>query len=82
MNLELCILKILSDAGTFMVNHGQIPIEVKLRGGEFTFTDVNLALGRLEEKKHAIGISNPDAHGGAKWKLTDAGKARLAEAIL
>jgi hypothetical protein len=82
MNLEIYILKILSDAGGYLVNHSQIPIEVKLRGGEFTFTDINLALARLEEKGHAIGISNADAPGGSKWKLTDAGKARLAEAIL
>jgi len=84
MNLEILILKILADAGGYLVNHSQIPIEVKLRSGSlvFTFTDVNLALARLEEKGHAIGISNADAPGGSKWKLTDAGKARLAEAIL
>jgi hypothetical protein len=82
MNLEIYILKILSDAGGYMVNHSQIPIEIKLRGGEVTFTEVNLALCLLEEKGHVIGINNPDAPGGSKWKLTDAGKARLAEAIL
>ena len=49
-----------------------------LLGTAVTIADCRLALAGLEAAGEVTGISNKDL--GIRWKITDAGRARLAEA--
>lgn len=82
MNLELTILQILALSDGFLMPKGTLVAEVRLRDMRPTLAEIESAMRRLEDADQATGISNPDAAGGSKWKIADAGKARLAEAGL
>lgn len=82
MSLALTILQILDLANGFMVPQATVAAEVRLRGIDATDSQVGRELQKLDTDKDAVGVANQDAPGGAKWKITDKGKARLAEAGL
>ena len=79
MTLQLAILTALARV------HPRLLPETALRGdacailgAPVTITDCRLALRALEDGEDVIGISNQDT--GTRWKITAAGRARLAEA--
>lgn len=82
MNLNLTILGILDSTDGFQLALDVVAAEVRLRGRAESNTEVREALRKLDAQKQVIGITNADAPGGSKWKLTDAGRARLMEAGL
>ncbi len=78
MNLEIAILGELDLIHPLMEREGVLLAAVKNASVRVpTNLDIERALGRLERKCHVVGVSNEDT--GTRWKITDAGIARLAE---
>ena len=78
MNLEREILKALQDLQGHLMTTKVIHSHVKLAtGASKSLTDVRLALESLERKGEVNGLDHEDY--GHRWKITDAGKFRLAE---
>ena len=78
MNLEIAILRTLELIHPLMERQAVVVADVKNSSVKSpTSSDVERALSKLEDKKHVVGVSNEDT--GTKWKITDAGIARLVE---
>lgn len=73
----LAIIDTVSGAGLMMDRqtvHNNLTI---LRRPE-TVAEIDRALRDLEQSGHLVAVSNPDAPGGCRYRLTDSGLARLA----
>lgn len=79
MNIALHILAVLDLADGFLVPQDTLCANVRMRT-PVTNTEIREALGKLDRRGDIIGLTSEDAPGGVKWKLSDAGKARLMEA--
>lgn len=78
MNLEIAILQVLEAIHPKMERQDVIVADVRnSREQSPTKSEVERALRKIEDKRHVIGVSNDDT--GTKWKITDAGIARLVE---
>lgn len=78
MSLERTILEVLADQEGLLVPERTVFSDANLRlATTVTQTECNRALQSLEAKRQVIGLSTEDA--GTKWKITGAGRARLAE---
>lgn len=82
MNVSLSILTVLRNTGGLMIPKATLLAEVRLLDPRPTIADIAAAMNALESSSHIVGIANVDAAGGSRWKITDAGMARLAEANL
>lgn len=80
MNLELEILTILRNADGYLLPQSTLVAELRLRDRRETLAEIHAAMASLESRDEITGVSNRDT--GAKWKIADAGRARLAEARL
>ncbi len=80
MNLHLQILLILRDAGEHLLPMSTLIANLRLVDREESLTEIRVACGQLEAADEIIGIVNPDT--GAKWRIADKGRARLAGAGL
>lgn len=79
MSLDLEILSILRNTD-FLLPQSTLVAELRLRDRRESLAEIQAALGRLETFHEVIGITTRDT--GSKWKIADAGRARLAEAGL
>ena len=78
MNLQIAILQSLEAVHPIQRTTKLVKSDVHLtQVTPPTLSDVKRALNKLESKGHVIGVSNEDT--GTKWKVTDAGIARLVE---
>lgn len=82
MNLELTILESLKNCEGIPLPKNTLIAEVRQRDPRPTLTEIESAIRSLEGAGQIAGVSNPDASGGSKWEITDAGKLRLAKAGL
>jgi hypothetical protein len=80
MNLQLQILLILRNAGEHLLPMSTLVAQLRLVDRPETLAQFQAALAEMEAAGEVVGIFNRDA--GAKWKIADAGKVRLAEANL
>ena len=80
MNLALSILYVLRNSEGFLLPRNTLIAEVRMVDSRHTLAEIETAMRDLEGAGQIIGATNPDAAGGSKWKITDAGKMRLAEA--
>ncbi len=80
MSLALTILTVLRNCDGYLLPWQTLVAEIRLRDGRPTLAEIETTVGNLEAAGHVAGLRNPDAPGGSKWKITDAGKLRLAEA--
>lgn len=80
MNLPLQILLILRDAGGHLLPQSTLIAQLRLLDRQESLSEINAALRDLESRDQVNGVHNPDT--GNKWKISDEGKVRLAEANL
>jgi hypothetical protein len=78
MKLELQILTSLRNAGGHLLPMSTLVAELRLMDRPESLAQIQSALAEMEAAGEVVGIFNRDA--GAKWKIADPGKARLAEA--
>lgn len=79
MNIELEILECLDMAGDRLTPERVIFSDVRRAVGEdVPDADIKRGIKRLQNKGHVIGSAHQDL--GNRWKNTDEGKVRLAEA--
>ncbi len=77
---ERVVLAVLAEAGDLLTPEPQLLREVIAQSATgVTRSDLKAVLGRLDGKHQVIGITGDDY---TKWKISAAGKARLAEANL
>ena len=83
MNLSLAILNSLQHTGAgVMMPRFTLLADLRINGRTETVAEFSAAVRDLEGRAEIIGISSPDAAGGYRYQITDAGKARLAESNL
>ncbi len=82
MNLQLTILTVLRNADGLMLPKATLSAEATLLSPRTTLGDIDAAIRSLESAREITGVANSDVPGGSRWRITDAGKARLAEANL
>lgn len=80
MTLALQILLILRDAGGHLLPQSTLVSHLRLVDREESLTEINTTLRDLEGRDQIHGVHNPDT--GNKWKISDEGIIRLAEANL
>lgn len=80
MNLALQILLVLRDAGGHLLPQSTLVAQLRLLDRPEPLTEINAALRDLESRDQIHGTHNPDT--GNKWKISDEGRVRLAEANL
>lgn len=81
MKLSLTILLALRDIGARMMPERMLLNQVRVsQPGEVTAQQLKDEMKLLEAEGSVLGFANQDT--GTRWKITDTGKARLAEAGL
>lgn len=80
MSLHLTILLILRNAEGCLLPQSTLVNELRLRDCKESLAEIYGALRDLEGREQVIGVHNQDT--GNKWKITDEGVVRLAEANL
>lgn len=78
--LRLEILKALNDCGGYLMPEKALMNEVRLAMPKTLVSEFTLEIHWLEEKGYIIGV-RPELGGAAKWRLSESGKAALAEAL-
>jgi len=81
MNLQLAILKTLNNAGKhLLVRETTLVSELRILDREESLAQIRDGLRTLEERGQIVGANHEDH--GTRWKITDEGFVRLAEANL
>lgn len=83
MNLQLAILDALRLANPNLMPEPALVSQVRLAGAtgkSVTLTELRVELFALEQRGEAVGVSNEDT--GTRWRISDPGLARLANANL
>lgn len=80
MNLQLEILMVLRDAGEHLLPQTTLVSNLRLRDRKESAAQIEGDLRALEARKQIVGAHNQDT--GNKWKISDEGRVRLAEANL
>lgn len=79
----LHLLAVLDAARPHLVPHDTVVAEYRLRdprvAGVHSRGEIEAVLDDLERQGHVRSVANPDAPGGCRWTITDAGLARLRE---
>jgi uncharacterized protein YpbB len=74
---QFAILEALRSAEPYMVPDASLFGDANIWSSiPLSYTEFRKLLTELEEKRRVVCIDNED---GKKWKITDAGRARLAE---
>lgn len=80
MKTEILILNVLDNHDPELVRAVPMRNAVEIEGGkDVSLSDLNAKLRRMEVAGEVILVNNEDT--GAKWGITDKGKARLAKAL-
>ena len=80
MNLQLEILSVLRECDGHLVLRSTLVASLRLRDRKESLAEIDAAIRTLESRDEVVGTTNRDT--GSKWKITDEGKVRLAEANL
>lgn len=81
MPLLLRILILLRSAGDLLTPESTLRMDIRFGGGSGprdTVAEVNAAFNELEQRHLAVAIRD-DLTNSIRWKITDAGRAALAE---
>lgn len=62
-----------------MLPRATVGEHLSISGFTASKAEVDSELRRLEDKSQVVSVTSEDAPGGSRWKITDGGKARLAE---
>lgn len=82
MNIQLMLLQSLDAVDPLMLPFETLCADARLRGAQASRSEIQRHVGELESKRQVTVVTSEDAPGGSRLKITDAGKARLAEAVL
>ena len=78
-NCKIALLQALADVGEYLQPERTLFAEVNIRcAGPVTHTEFRQMLSEAEQKRRIVSVQGED---GLKWKITDNGRARLAELL-
>lgn len=78
-NCKLALLQALADVGDYMLPERTLFADMNIRcANPVTLTEFRQMLQEAEAQRRVISVRSED---GLKWKITDNGRARLAELV-
>ena len=79
-NFKIAVLQTLAASGDYLSPQNTLYMEANLRlAKQMSWTEFLQILADFEQKRRVV--SQRDEDGNLKWKITDNGRARLAELV-
>lgn len=76
---QIALLQSLADVGEYLIPEKTLFADVNIRCAmPVTHTEFRQMLSDAEQKRRILSVQSED---GLKWKITDNGRARLAELV-